>query len=463
MSMLKQLKQLSKPALVNLIDELYGIYGDIDEIIERHVSAAENSGASLNSTITRQLKQIKSEKKFIDYYSSGEFSIRLESILLDINTLLREQDLKQALQATEQLLWLSESVLERADDSNGSIGEVFSDAVDQWLDIAAELRSLEPDAENWVEKVLQIFDNNDYGVFDNIIRHSDLLLLPEELIQLAWRFEAEAKKALQTPAKKNEYNSQAAHACIALRSVAEAKGDMELFEKSYLLSSPTPNSLQIEQIVQFALAVSDFERARYWLAQPQMQTDKVRSRALRTRLLELQGDSRELKKYLAQEFAEHPSDSTLEAYWEVANATDRKALYKQVAQLATAASFPEQAVAMLLRVDNKDLAEKLLLDHWPALSNLYYSTFLYWLERFDESSHPLACVICYRYLLNDLLDRGYSKAYRYGANYFHTLLKLDKQIKDYRHLENAQAYIESLQAKHGRKRSFWDLTKFPNK
>src|SRR5690606_3725071 len=213
---------------------------------------------------------IKKEKKFIDYYGSGKFSTRLQSILLDINTLLREQDVKQAFQATEQLLWLSESVLERADDSNGSIGEVFNYAVDQWLDIAAELRSLEPDAENWVEKVLHIFGDNDYGVFDNIIRHSHLLLLPEELTQLAWRFEAEAKKALQNPPRENEYNSQAAHACIALRSVAEAKDDMALFEKSYLLSSPAPNSLQIEQIVQFALAVSDFERAQFWLTQPQM-------------------------------------------------------------------------------------------------------------------------------------------------------------------------------------------------
>lgn len=468
MSMLKQLKQLSKPALATLIDEIYGIYGEIDDIIERHVSAGKNSDTSLNSTIMRQLKQIKNEKKFIDYYSSSEFSIRLEGILLDINALLRAQDLKQALHATEQLLWLSESVMERADDSGGSIGEIFSDAVDQWLDIAAELRGLEANAENWVEKVLHIYDNNDYGVFDNVISHSRLLLLPEELTKLAWRFEADAKKALEKPADKSEYNSQAAHACIALRSVAEAKGDIALFEKSYLLPRPTPNSLQIEQIVNFALAISDFERAQYWLAQPQMQADKMRSQDLRTRLLELQGDRSELKKYLAQVFAENPSDSTLAAYWQVANKTEQKALCSQVVQIAEKLSAPSESIAMLLRVGNKDLAEQYLLDQYlpeqrPSLSNLYYSTFLHWLDKFEESSHPLACVVCYRCLLNDLLERGYTKAYHHGADYFHKLLKLDKQIKDYQPLENAQTYIQSLQAKHWRKRSFWDQAGFPNK
>ncbi len=465
MKVLQALKKLSKSQLQRLLGEVYGRDDDIDAIIERHIAVQSSEDDALFQLIQNQLQHFQSDGSFIDYYESTHYAENLLSLLTDINTVLREQNPEQALQATETFIWLHESVLERADDSNGELGEVFREAVDHWLDIAAEVRSLNPQAHNWLDKVLAFFEGNDYGVLDNIISNSSALLSADELTQLAWRFEVQAKQALdkQRKAKDTSYNHEAAHATIGMRSVAEAKDDIALFEKSYLLSRPKPNTLQLEHIINFAIAIKHFDRAEYWLAQAQWQEDPYRFKTLRNHLLAEQGNTKQLKKHLAEDFYQNPSEVSLESYWEVANKTEQKALHKQMPKLVKNAHDADSAIAMALIVQHSDLAETLLLEHANALSGLYYGTFLCWLERLDEKSHPLACIVCYRNLLSDLLARGYSKAYHHGADYFHRLLKLDKKVKDYKSLVNAQDYVRALQEQHWRKRSFWAEANYPNK
>lgn len=465
MSIQQALKKLSKSDLVQLIGELHDRYDDIDQIIERYTALKPKAENASYTVIQRQLQQVANDSSFIDYYDSGSYAARLQCLLTDIDALLREHAPEQALQATEEFIWLHESVLERSDDSNGYIGDVFCEAVEQWVNIAAEVRSLNPQSQPWLDKVMAFFDGNDYGVLDDIISNSSPLLSSDELTQLAWRFEAQAKQALdkQRKAKGTSYNHEAAHATIGMQSVAEAKGDMALFEKAYLLTSPKPNTLQLEKIIAFAIETEHFERAEYWLAKPEWQEDPSCFKALRNHLLAAQGNTKQLKKHLAEDFYQNPSEVALESYWEAANKTEQKALHKQMPELVKKAVDAGSAISMALVVQHSDLAENLLVEHGSTLTEHYYGTFLHWLERLDEKSHPLACIVCYRCLLTNLLDRGYAKAYHHGADYFHTLLKLDKKVADYKNLEDAQSYIHNLQGQHWRKRSFWQQANYPNK
>ena len=118
---------------------------------------------------------------------------------------------------------------------------------------------------------------------------------------------------------------------------------------------------------------------------------------------------------------------------------------------------------MLLLVGRVNRAEAVLLETPEQFSSMHYGALLNWVKIFAEEHKPLAQVVCYRALLNDLLDRGYTRAYRHGASYFHKLLALDKVIDDYHGLEDAQAFIHGLQTRHWRKRSFWELADYPNK
>lgn len=465
MTIQRALKKLNKSDLLQLVKDIYGRYDDIDQTIERYTAKTSATKNTLFRVIESQLQEIAKDTTFIDYYESGNYAARLQCLLMNIDTLLREQEPEHALQATENFIWLHESVLERADDSSGELGELFRDAVDQWLYIATDVRSLNPQLQNWVDKVLAFYEGNDYGVLDNIISHSGKLLLDDELTQLAWRFESEAQKALdkQRKSKDTGYNKDAAHATLVLRSIAKAKGDVALFENSYLLARPKLNTLQIEQIVEFTLATKNFDRAEYWLAQPEWREDPSRFKALRNRLFKAQGKTKQLKSHLAKDVYDRPNEISLQSYWEVANKTEQKALVKKMPELAKAAPDPDDAISMALIVQHFDLASELLIEHGDQLTELYYGTFLRWLNILNENTHPLSCIVCYRCLLSNLLDRGYAKAYHHGADYFHTLLKLDKSITDYKNLQNAQSYIRDLQEKHGRKRSFWQQANYPNK
>ncbi|WP_308364346.1 MULTISPECIES: DUF6880 family protein [unclassified Microbulbifer] len=460
------LQNLDRAAMARLLERIYGIHHDIDEIIESHIESAGFAPGESNNvaaSMMRRIEQIASEHEFVGYRQSYAFAGRLRSLLEDIDTLLREQEAIAALESTERFLQLIEPVMNRVDDSGGDLGEVFRQAVDQWLDTAAQVRAVSPGHLNWVEKVLYFFDHNDYGCLDNIISHSRKLLSEEELRQLAWRFENEARKALASQANDRDYNSAAAHACLGLRSVAEALDDMGLYEKSTLIASPEPNHRQLESIIQFALEINDLERADYWLQQPQWQGDPARQSRLRAELLRQQGCIEQLKAHLLQAFLDRPSESTLGHYWGFASEQERAGIKQQAETMARECDDPANAIGMLLTLGNTLLAAETAIDRADSLPARLYSTMQEWAEQFEAAGQTLAAAVCYRALLTDLLGRGYSKAYHHGARYFHKLIELDRHIDDYGGLADGEAFIRQLQKQHWRKRAFWAGAGYPNK
>jgi hypothetical protein len=482
----KDLGSLNKVQLLNLVAALYGIYSDIDDIIVRHVEASakndldSSAEQALFDVVEQQIAVLKRENEFIDYRGAYNFSCRLQSLLVDIDTLMREPNPVQAFVLVEAFIDCSNHVMDRCDDSSGDIGEVFRDAIGIWLDIAKQLRancleeSLQETGQasahgktDWLEKVVWYFDNNDYGCFDNVISASAGLLTHDELEQLAWRFENDIKKALSKAKSESSerwhYNAAASHASIGLRSVAQALEKMALFETATLLSSPSPNELQMAEFVKFALIIDDFERAQYWLQQPGWSEERGIHKRLTTELLRHQGDIAQIKENFRQYFEAAPSFHNLVCYWELADKQERKVLAQTVAQIAPVAPDIDNAINMLLAIDNILLAADVLVLRAQEMACLPYGIVTEWVETFDKNLHTLAAIVCYRTLLSDILDRGRSQAYHYAADYFCALLRLDKSPVNYGGLGSAQEYITQLQGKHWRKRSFWEKAGYPNK
>lgn len=468
MSVIKHLRGLPKPALIALIDDLYGRYGDIDEIIEDHLEQQseehESESESLPNLLPylqRQVSQLVTSQAYIDYRSAQGFSERLEQLLVDICD-LAEADAAQALALLDQLLEHHGDMLERVDDSDGYLGDALGAAVELWLAVASTLRCEQPEARDWVADVCALHDNNDYGCFDDILSLSHSLLTAQELRTLAANFAQAARSAIATHSGDG-YNHQAADACIGLRAVAEALSDIELYEQATLLTSPQPNPLQLQQLIEYALRIDALERADYWLQQPQWRADQRLHAQLHNQLLKHQGNLGQLKHNLLQAYQQSPSLFNLEAYWEYADPAERQAVSQQIKQQFNADSDPSEAIQLLLFINAVDQAAEYLIEHHTRLQGRWYGTLLNWLEHFEAAGQTLASILCYRLLLNDLLDRGYSRAYHHGARYFHKLLQLDATQPDYRGLDNAQSYIATLQNKHWRKRSFWNDAGYPNK
>lgn len=465
MTLQDQASQLSKPELIRLLSAIYGIEDHIDDIIDRHLAIGKDEEPGANPVVrvlAFQIEKFRDDDEFIDYRASTGFANRLESVLDDIDDLLGTDDPAAALELTEMFLTLPDTLFERVDDSDGSLGDVFQEAVKQWLLLAEDVRAANPEAESWVEKVLHYFHNNEYGVFDDIIAGSSTLLTDQEFQQLAWRFENEARQAVEA-SNTSRHNHSGATALHGLQSVAEALSDIHLYETSMLLRSPEPNTLQLDSLIRFALTIGELDRAEHWLEQPQWHNDPRRHRSLRNLWLQQKGQTDQLRRELLDAFQQRPDLYSLEASWLLAGEQDRWQLRQQVEELAEPPDDVYDRVTMLITVNSLDKAAQLLVHYHNELRFYHYTALQIWLRTFEANGNALAMVVCYRALLNDLLDRGFSRAYHHGVRYFHRLLALDNEINDYHGLSDAQSYIRHLQSKHGRKWSFWKEADYPAK
>jgi hypothetical protein len=139
----------------------------------------------------------------------------------------------------------------------------------------------------------------------------------------------------------------------------------------------------------------------------------------------------------------------------LATEQERIGLQSTIAGKAPLAVNLNDAINMLLLVDNTQLAADTLLARTQELTSQFYTTLTTWVATFEQHQHKLAAILCYRTLLINILEPARSKAYHHGADYFHALLKLDKTQADYQGFANAQAFIRYVQEQQVRKRSFW--------
>ncbi|AHD00053.1 hypothetical protein METH_04410 [Leisingera methylohalidivorans DSM 14336] len=124
--------------------------------------------------------------------------------------------------------------------------------------------------------------------------------------------------------------------------------------------------------------------------------------------------------------------------------------------LALEKAKPEAALQFFLDWPRLDLAAKLIVMHphrwnggdWHSLPKA---------AALLEHDYPLAATILYRALLDDILDRARSKAYRHGAEYLGKLALLAEATDTTRPNEQAghAAYLAKLKTAHPRKSGFW--------
>lgn len=466
MSIQGQLQHLSKDTLIALIDYLSEYYDGVDELIATYLALSSEQGftggAVSHSRLAKQLESLTTSDDFFDYRDAHMLHAQAVSIVQDIAA-LAEDDAEQALVLLDKLLERHGQLFERVDDSGGYIGDLVREAVQLWLQVASRVRERKPEARNWTEAVLGYYTHNDYGCFDSIISDSSCLLSEAELRDLAERFERDAQAALRTD-MTGKYNSSLSHARLGLSQAAKALQDIALYERSVLINSPQPNSFQLENLIRYAIELEKFDRAEYWLQQPEWHTNQGLQTSLKNLLLEKQGNIEQLKANLLDEWQDKPRLFTLDAYWSHADKNEREDITAELLARANQLDDSEEVLGMLLFTEHLDAAAEYLITQHERLADSYYATVLSWLDVFEEAGQTLAVIICYRLLLLDVLGRGYSKAYRYAAHYFNTLLALDKKKNpEYRELENAGEFIATLQAKHGLKRSFWREAGYPAK
>lgn len=444
------LNEASAERLAQLLQSIYGMDKSVDQQIE--AGLLRDNPHALAQQLKKRLQAIKRGKTFIDYRHSFAFCQQLEALLADIASLLQpEPELTFSL--IDQFMASHQQVYARCDDSSGSIGECYRAGVDVWVSAASRWRQSGTACKfNWPAELLSRHNDNGYAVWDPLISASADLLTTQELQQLAWRFEADFKRAQDSNTEVFISYPQLTASC-GLAAVATALQDVALYEKSVLLHSAEPNELQKQSIVQFCLTVKDGTAALKWLDAP-WSNEAARVRLL-DNTLELLGRDKDLLALRRQVYDKQPDNDNLQALLAVLPPQEQVAVQQQAVSRAQQLDNTILAVSSLIALQALSKAAEQLLLRQHSLTTVPYYQLQAWAKAFAPTKHYLAAVLCYRVLLEDILQAARSKAYHHAASYYQQLAKLDKLIENYQPLSAWAAYQATIRQQHGRKSAFW--------
>lgn len=438
---------------------LYQDYPELNAQIETLV--LYNDPAALAKAILKRIHSVSRGRKFIDYRMSTDFARNLDSIMTDIENGLLNAAPKLAFDLMGKFLATSNKVFERVDDSSGEIGGVYRDSVLLWLKAAATWkRTTAAGAKiNWLERVYDLYCDNDYGIYDVLLPNSAQLLSHDELTQLAWRYESELRQAVKQPSKEGSFNFVALSAGVALGAVAEALEDPKLYQRATLIHSPKANDLQKKSFIQMYLRFNQTDEALRWLNT----SWETRFEGDRLRLLDeahlQKGNVEDLKKTRFQCYQHDKTYSSFTRYLELLNDKEKQVARLEAIQLAEQSN--EQSGALLVNVDmllclnEAERAQSLVLANPKEIANCFYDSLLKIAKRLEKQKCWLAATACYRSLLWDILNQARSKAYTHAARYYKKLHVITEHIKNYAPLDVHAEFIKQLDEKHGRKHSFW--------
>ncbi len=451
------LAALPKESLIKIIVTLYGKSKEIDERVDTLL--LQSDAGALFKALKKRVQALKRGTRFIPYGESHAFSQTLSAIVQDIKNFLLPLSPKKCFELVELFLSTAKHSLNRVDDSGGSVGGCYQDAVTLWLDAAsAWQRGSEVCNVNWQEEVYRLFQDNDYAVYDGLIPGSADLLSEDALRQLAWRFENEARKALQTADERDKkFNMAAMRACIGMRSVAEALKDIALYERATLITSPDPNSLQKESLAKFSLQLGQPASALKWLDSAwgeRFEHDRLK---LLDQCYQQSGDTEKLHDLRKQLYQQYPSFDSLMALVELASEVEKHQLLAQTRIDAKTMSNLGVAVDLLIRLEDFAAAQALVVSRFEELPRCFYTDLLDWAKVFEVQDKTLAAILCYRVLLEDILNEARSKAYPHAARYYKKLSALSKSGVDFGRFMSAGAYEAAIKSQHARKHSFWPL------
>ncbi len=274
----RRLKEATAEQLRMLVEATYGINTDVDQRIKSFLLGSDPQ--ALAHQLKDRIDSIARSKRYIDYQQTAEFSRTLDILIEDIARLIDTAP-KQAFELIDSFMSIHERIYQRVDDSGGNIGVSYTQALEVWLKAAHYWRESGDCPLDWIAELLARHSGDSYIVWEGLIAKSGELLTKDELLQLSGRFEHAFKQAQAAPSKRG-YNFGALKAALGIKAVAQALGDVNLYEHSVLISSPRPNELQRQSIIEFCLSVNDGESALKWL----QETWDTRFESERLRLLD---------------------------------------------------------------------------------------------------------------------------------------------------------------------------------
>ena len=423
--------------------------------------AADVSGDTIAAEIGKRIATIRKARSFIDWQKRRDFlkDLDLQRTMIQRVAATRP-DL--ALDLMWQFIDLASAVMDRVDDSSGSVGDVFRAACE---DIATIVSKARFDAAHLADQVVRALSADQYGICDGLIAG----ILPVVGKSGVKPLKQHLTQALrQHAAQKDDHPSTAATLRLALQAIADHEGDVDAY------IDLVPDSLRDIPAIGTPIGHRLLAAGRAADALAALERCRPRHRA---------GHDLD-DMLLAYHYDSHGWE---EAYCEALDATGQQ----ETAQRLRWTAFEERLSITQLRHYLKQLpdfedveAEQRAMDYARNFKNatMALAFFLEWPEphrtadlvlrragdidgnRYDlldpaarlvEGKYPLAATVLRRAMIEDTLNGGKSSRYKHAARHMRECQALAASIKDFAPFESHDALVARLRARHGRKDGFW--------
>jgi hypothetical protein len=433
--------------------------------------AGEAGGEMIAAEMNKRITTLRSARSFVDWQRRADFVRDLDLTRTTIVERVGQSRPDLALDLIWRFMALAEPVLNRVDDSNGSVGAVFHAACEDLGALAVKAR---PDPVVLAEHVFAAVMKNDYGEFDGLIPAIFPALGKPGIAALKSRLVAAMPKRAAT----DRYDSRAAVVRRALHDFADGEGDVD----AYIALVPGKDRTRPDLAAEIGRRLLQTGRAKEAVDALEVAAPKKR-----TTLSDLDDDglygpgwdgpdaeweSVYIDALIATGQTKHAQDLRWAAFEERLSVQRLRSYLKALPDFEDVLA-EERALEHALRFRNfpialhffhewpahRQAADLVVARHGEISGNLYY--LLDPAARWLEGAHPLAAMLLRRAMIEHTLDGAKSTRYRHAARHLAECRALATLIGDYGRFETHEVFVSRLRAKHSRKSGFWSLMTEP--
>jgi hypothetical protein len=475
----KNLQALGSERLSALLIEI--VTGNAELKRQARAALLEHAGGdALPAEVRKRIATIKRSRSFIDWDKRRAFVKDLNQQRLLIVEKIGPSDPATALELMWRFMELAESVHNRADDSNGDIGDVFREGCEALGLLATAAK---PNQEKLADQAFEaLFEGNDYAQYDGLIGElaptlgkSGLNRLKEKLItardtlaskepapnagrQIGWS----SSGPIYESAFRHESQSRTVR--YLLQEIADAQGDVDAFTAGYdeaaraqpRIAAAIANRLveadRAEEALE-ALDKAEFQKARRRAAQSEMLLEWTDARIAALDALGRQDEVQGLRwNYFEISLSIQHLQDYLKALpdFEDVEAEERGLDYVR--------GFADIHMALCFFFewpDRRRAADLVLAEEGKWDGNRWY--ILPDIAQDLAGEHPLAATVLLRASIFDTLGGAKSKRYKHAARHLLECDSLSHQIEDFQGLSTHQEFKTLLRDGHPRKTGFWSL------
>jgi hypothetical protein len=464
------LKALGSAQLAALVMDLVQGNAALQRRARMELSAAQGP-KEIAADIRKRFAALRRATSYVNWRKHKVLVKDLNEQLVMIQNNVAPHDPLLAFELLWSFLQLGDALHQRTDDSNGTLGAVFADAIRAVAQIAPRI---EVDTCQLADRILDAVVDAGYGEFDGIIGalaaplgHDGLERL--KVISNEWAHQSLDEAELETYALFGYSSSpeqlaqrrRAQTLSIILSDVADAQGDVDGYIAQYTAQQLTFHT--IAPNVARRLMAADRATEALHILETAIEADRRDAFSpassdmadVYEECLHSLGLTDQLKEYLWTSFSTTLNAVHLRKYLKLLPDFDDIDAEQEALDMVEAHPNVTIAISFLASWPDLSRAARLTIAQAEALNG---DAFYLLNDAADqlETTQPLAATIIRRAMISDCLARAQSTRYRYGAEHLNRCAAVAAEIDDFGRFASHLDYVAELKKSHGKKISFWN-------